>query len=55
MARDDEDLGLWYRDHSKSYWELLPNLYRGPSQKEKARDDDDEITQAFLRRAPSLS
>jgi hypothetical protein len=54
-SREDEDLGLWYRGHTKSYWELLPNLYRDLSQKEKARDEDDEVREAFIRRAPSLS
>lgn len=51
----EESWGLWYRGHRKSFWPLLPNLYRESDKQEDSLDDDDEIREDFIKRAPSLT
>ena len=49
----EEPWGLWYRGHRKAYWTLLPKLYR--DSKSRDREEDDEIREDFIKRAPSLT
>jgi len=51
----EERWGSWYRGHEKSFWSLLPNLYRKLEPGDDPRDADDEIREDFIKRAPSLT
>ncbi|MGB9337081.1 MAG: FRG domain-containing protein [Candidatus Acidiferrales bacterium] len=54
-SNKDESSGLWFRGHGKSWWPLLPRLYRDLKPAEDARELDDEIREDFIKRAPSLT
>jgi hypothetical protein len=54
-SQEKESWGLWYRGHRKAFWPLSPTLYRELTASENARNEDDELREDFIKRAPSLT
>jgi hypothetical protein len=53
--KSDDAVGLWFRGSQKSYWSLVPNLYRLLDKKTKVHEEEDDIREDFVKRAPSLT
>ena len=53
--KDDDVVSLWFRGLQKSYWPLVPGLYRYLDRKTKVYEAEDDIREAFIKRAPSLT
>jgi hypothetical protein len=51
----DDRVDLWFRGSQKSYWPLVPGLYRHLEPKAKVYEAEDEIREDFIKRAPSLT
>jgi FRG domain len=54
-AKKHGDPELWYRGVQKSYWTLVPKLYRPSYPLRELLQIEDEVREEFVRRAPSLT
>jgi hypothetical protein len=54
-VKSDETVGLWFRGLKKSYWPLVPKLYRDLEKKTKLHEVEDDVREEFIKRAPSLT
>jgi hypothetical protein len=50
----DGEPALWFRGSQSVSWRLIPKLYRSTKSAKKLLEDEDEIREEFVRRAPSL-
>jgi FRG domain len=46
---------LWFRGSRNAAWRLIPKLYRSKAAAKDLLEDEDEIREEFVRRAPSLT
>ncbi len=53
--KSDDSAGLWFRGLQKSCWPLIPNLYRLLDKNTKVHEEEDDIRENFIKRAPSLT
>jgi hypothetical protein len=53
--KSDDPVGLWFRGSQKSQWSLVPNLYRILDKDTKVHEEEDDIREDFVKRAPSLT
>src|ERR1700691_4947578 len=51
----DGEPNLWFRGSQSASWRLVPKLYRSKARAKKLLEDEDEIREEFVRRAPSLT
>lgn len=52
---DDGEPDLWFRGSQNASWHLVPKLYRNRASAKELLEDEDEIREEFVRRAPSLT
>src|ERR1700733_12193883 len=53
--RSDNEVGLWFRGSQKSQWPLVPSLYRLLDKGTKVHEEEDDLREDFVKRAPSLT
>jgi len=53
--KDGEEPALWFRGSQNAAWRLVPKLYRSDAKAKDLLEDEDEIREEFVRRAPSLT
>lgn len=51
----DGEPNLWFRGSQNTSWRLIPKLYRSNASARTLLEDEDEIREEFVRRAPSLT
>lgn len=51
----DGEPALWFRGSRNAAWRLVPKLYRSKAGAKDLLEDEDEIREEFVRRAPSLT
>jgi hypothetical protein len=53
--KDGDQPALWFRGSRNAAWRLIPKLYRSKAPTKDLLEDEDEIREEFVRRAPSLT
>lgn len=54
-APEEKHVDLWYRGLQKSHWTLVPKLYRYLNKNDDVNEEESDIREDFIRRAPSLT
>jgi hypothetical protein len=54
-TKKDGEPNLWFRGSQNASWRLIPKLYRSKASARTLLEDENEIREEFVRRAPSLT